>query len=266
MLNSQRITVVMPAYNAEKTLVQTFAEIPRDIVDEVILTDDGSRDGTSQLARDLGITTYIHHKNRGYGRNQKTCYSHAIRTGANIVIMVHPDYQYTPKLITAMTSLIAYDVYDVVLGSRILGKSALAGGMPAYKYVCNRLLTFIQNIALGLKLSEYHTGYRAFSRRVLEHLPLEENSDDFVFDNQMLTQIAFFGYRIGEVSCPARYFKEASSIDFPRSVKYGLGCLLDSLLYILAKLKIFTPSFLSVNGRRLDSSSTRVSCDIGPST
>jgi glycosyltransferase involved in cell wall biosynthesis len=255
--------VVMPAYNAEKTLAQTFAEIPREIVDEVILTDDGSCDGTSQLARDLGITTYIHDTNRGYGRNQKTCYSRALATGADIVIMVHPDYQYTPKLITAMTSMIAYDVYDVVLGSRILGKSALAGGMPFYKYIANRALTFIQNIALNLKLSEYHTGYRAFSRRVLENLPLEENSEDFVFDNQMLTQIAFFGYRIGEVSCPARYFEDASSINFSRSVKYGLGCLLNSCLFLLAKSKIYTPDFLSLDGRRLASAGAKVPTTIG---
>ena len=251
MINNKKVLVIMPAYNAAKTLAQTFAEIPKDIVDEVILTDDGSRDRTFDVSRNLGITTYRHQQNRGYGGNQKTCYQKALEKGADIVVMVHPDYQYTPKLVTAMASMIAYDVYDVVLASRILGKTALAGGMPAYKYLFNRFLTLAQNILISQKLSEYHTGYRAFSRQVLEMLPLEENSDDFVFDNQMLTQAAFFGCRMGEISCPTKYFDDASSINFSRSMKYGLGCLLNSALYVTAKTGVFVPNFLSKNGKRL---------------
>ncbi|MEO5970564.1 MAG: glycosyltransferase family 2 protein [Bdellovibrionia bacterium] len=252
MINSKKVVVVMPAYNAEKTLKATYEEIPFDIVDEVILTDDCSKDATLNLSANLGITTLHHPKNRGYGGNQKTCYSHALSRGADVVVMLHPDYQYTPKLITAMASLIAYDVYDVVLGSRILGKGALQGGMPLYKYISNRFLTFVQNICLGQKLSEYHTGYRAFSKEVLFALPLEENSDDFVFDNQMLTQIALFDMKIGEVSCPTKYFSEASSINFSRSVKYGLGCLANSALFLLSKWKIYTPKFLSKAGEKLN--------------
>jgi glycosyltransferase involved in cell wall biosynthesis len=251
MINNKKVIVVMPAYNAEKTLRQTYAELPHDIVDEVILTDDRSRDQTVEVARSLGITTFIHKENRGYGGNQKTCYTQALGKGADIVVMVHPDYQYTPHLVTAMASMIAYDVYDVVLGSRILGKSALAGGMPLYKYIFNRFLTFTQNILMSQKLSEYHTGFRAFSRKVLETLPLEENSDDFVFDNEMLTQIAYFGFRTGEVSCPTKYFEDASSINFSRSMKYGLGCLSNSLTFALTRAGITHPKFLANDGKRL---------------
>ena len=249
MINGKRILVVMPAYNAEKTLEQTVAEVPRDLVDEIILTDDASRDGTAALARKLGLTLFEHERNRGYGGNQKTCYAGALERGADVVVMLHPDYQYTPKLVVAMASMIAYGVYDMILGSRILGKGALVGGMPLYKYVSNRFLTFVQNVLIGQKLSEYHTGYRAFSRTVLERLPLEANSDDFVFDNQMVTQAHFFNFRIGEISCPTKYFEEASSIGFSRSVTYGLGCLRNSVLYRLAKLGLWTPLFLSVRAR-----------------
>lgn len=240
MINGKSVTVVMPAYNAERTIEKTFAELPRDIVDDIILTDDFSSDATAELSQNLGITTIRHDQNRGYGANQKTCYRAALERGADIVVMLHPDYQYTPLLITAMTSMIAYDVYDVVIASRILGKTARAGGMPLYKYVANRLLTLVQNLFLGQKLSEYHTGYRAFSRKVLESLPLEQNSDDFVFDNEMLTQITFFDFRVGEVSCPTKYFEEASSIGFQRSVRYGFGCLANCFLFSLARSGIYT--------------------------
>lgn len=250
MLNGKKIAVVMPAYNAEKTLEQTFSEIPNGIVDEVILVDDASKDGTVKLSTQLGITTIRHDKNRGYGGNQKTCYQTALEKQADIVVMVHPDYQYTPKLITAISSMIAYDVYDVVLGSRILGGTALRGGMPVYKYFSNRVLTFIQNVLMGQKLSEYHTGYRAFSRNVLQSLALKKNSDDFIFDNQMLTQIFFQGFKVGEVSCPTKYFPEASSINFSRSLKYGLGCILTALAYRAARLSIFTASFLIQDNHR----------------
>ncbi len=235
MLNSKKIVVVMPAYQAEKTLVQTYADIPRDFVDEVILVDDGSMDRTANLAKGLGLITLVHLQNLGYGRNQKTCYREALKRGADIIIMVHPDSQYSPNLIVSLAGMLAYGVYDVALGSRILGVGALQGGMPVYKYVANRLLTFFQNIFLHYKLSEYHTGYRAFSREVLEALPLEVNADDFVFDNQMLAQIIFAGYRIGEISCPTRYFAEASSISFQRSVKYGFGVLATCLQFRLQK-------------------------------
>ena len=233
----------MPAYNAERTLEQTFAEIPGTIVDQVILVDDASKDETVQVANRLGITTIRHDVNRGYGGNQKTCYRTALDNGADIVVMVHPDYQYTPKLITAIASMIAFGVYDVVLGSRILGGSALRGGMPLYKYFSNRVLTLIQNILMHQKVSEYHTGYRAFSKEVLQALPLAANSDDFVFDNQMLAQIFYFGFSVGEVSCPTKYFPEASSINFNRSLKYGIGCVGTALLYLTAKLSLFTPPF-----------------------
>jgi glycosyltransferase involved in cell wall biosynthesis len=235
MLNGKKILVVLPAYNAEKTLAQTHKEIPQDIVDEVLLVDDSSSDRTVFLAKTLGIRTFAHDKNYGYGRNQKTCYREALKLKADIVIMVHPDYQYTPKLITAMASMIAFDVYDVVLGSRIIGGGALKGGMPPYKYVANRFLTAMENLLLGSKLSEFHTGYRAFSRQVLESLPLQAASDDFVFDNQMLAQVIYFGYRVGEVSCPTSYFEEASSINFRRSVVYGLCVLLTSVKFRLQK-------------------------------
>jgi len=237
MLHGKKIIVVMPAYHAEKTLEQTYREIPFDIVDDVVLVDDCSRDNTVKKARDLGIKhVIVHEKNMGYGGNQKTCYRESLRLGADIVVMLHPDYQYTPKLIPAMASMIASDEFDVVLGSRILGVGALKGGMPFYKYLSNRILTFIENIMLGYKLSEYHTGYRAFSRAVLETLPLHENSDDFVFDNQMLAQAVFFGYRIGEITCPTKYFPEASSINFRRSVIYGLGVLSTALTFRLQKM------------------------------
>jgi glycosyltransferase involved in cell wall biosynthesis len=236
MINGKRIVVVMPAYNAEKTLEQTYREIPLDIVDEVILVDDHSRDNTSELANSLGIHHVIRHdRNRGYGGNQKTCYTKALEIGADIVIMVHPDYQYTPTLIPSIAWMIANDVYPVVLASRILGNGALKGGMPIYKYIANRGLTFIQNVLVSQKLSEYHTGYRAFSREVLERIDLEANSDDFVFDNQMLSQIIMANFPIGEVTCPTKYFDDASSINFRRSSIYGIGVLTTSLQHRLHK-------------------------------
>jgi glycosyltransferase involved in cell wall biosynthesis len=235
MLDGKRVAVVLPAYNAAQTLLRTYAEIPRDIVDDVILTDDASKDETSKLARSLGIHTIVHPRNRGYGGNQKTCYDAALARGADIVVMLHPDYQYSPRLVTAMASMIASGHYDVVMASRILGKGALAGGMPLYKYIANRALTLAENILLGQKLSEYHSGYRAWSRKVLEALPLEACSDDFVFDNQMLAQAAWFGFNVGEISCPTRYFEEASSINFRRSCVYGLGVLRTALTYRLAR-------------------------------
>ena len=238
MLNGKRIVVVLPAYNAARTLRQTYDEIPHDVVDGVILTDDASVDGTFALARELGIQSIRHDRNLGYGGNQKTCYAAALASGADIVVMLHPDYQYTPKLVTALASMIASDQYDAVLGSRILGRGARVGGMPLYKYVSNRVLTLLQNLLIGHKLSEYHTGYRAWSRAVLEGLPLLACSDDFVFDNQMLAQAIWFGYRIGEVSCPTKYFPEASSINFRRSVIYGLGVLGVSVRYRLQKMKL----------------------------
>lgn len=225
MLHGQKVAVVLPAYNAEKTLRKTFEEIPKDVVDDVILTDDASSDATVALAQTLGIHTLRHDRNKGYGGNQKTCYAAALNRGADIVVMLHPDYQYTPKLVTAMASMIASGEYDVVLASRILGKGALAGGMPLYKYIANRCLTLAENIMVGQKLSEYHSGYRAWSRKVIDNLPLRNCSDDFVFDNQMLAQAIFFDYRIGEISCPTKYFAEASSINLSRSIVYGLGVL-----------------------------------------
>ena len=228
MINGKRVVVIMPAYNAAKTLEQTVSELP-EIVDASILVDDRSTDNTLEIAKRLGLQVFVHEKNYGYGRNQQTCYREALVAGADIVVMVHPDYQYTPLLVTAMASMIAFGVYDVVLGSRILGGGALKGGMPLYKYVSNRFLTAFENALSGAKLSEYHTGFRAFSKDVLTDLPLLENSDDFVFDNEMLAQCISFGYRIGEVSCPTKYFEEASSINFARSVKYGFGVLITSL-------------------------------------
>jgi len=236
MINGRRLVVVLPAYNAERTLEQTYREIPFDVVDEVVLVDDHSTDATSELARRLGITHVVrHNRNRGYGGNQKTCYATALELGADIVVMLHPDYQYTPMLITAMASIIANDIYPVVLASRILGNGALLGGMPRYKYAANRFLTFVQNIMVGQKLSEFHTGYRAFSRDVLQAIDIEKNSDDFVFDNQMLSQIIMAGFEIGEVTCPTKYFDDASSINFQRSTVYGLGVLLTSLQHRLHK-------------------------------
>ncbi|MGC4069981.1 MAG: glycosyltransferase family 2 protein [Polyangiaceae bacterium] len=234
MLEGNRICVVLPAYNAEKTLQQTVAEIDRDIADDVILVDDCSRDRTVEIARQLGLHYIVHPKNRGYGGNQKTCYREALARNADIVVMLHPDYQYSPRLMPAMASMVASRHFDAVLGARVLGRGALSGGMPLWKYVANRVLTASENLLLGCKLAEYHTGYRAFSRRLLEALPLEENSDDFVFDNQMIAQAIWFGFHIGEISCPARYFAEASSINFKRSVSYGFGVVGTAVEFRLA--------------------------------
>lgn len=242
MLNGKKIVVVLPAYNASKTLEKTYREIPFEFVDDVVLVDDASRDDTAEVARKLGIHTIIHEQNKGYGGNQKTCYRTAVALGADIVVMLHPDYQYTPRLITAVSAMIAYGEFDAVLASRILGIGALKGGMPFYKYIANRFLTLFENILLGHKLSEYHSGYRAFSREVLERLPLDENSDDFVFDNQMLAQVIWADFRIGEVSCPTKYFPEASSINFNRSVKYGFGVLGTAIQFRLAKIGIVSPA------------------------
>jgi glycosyltransferase involved in cell wall biosynthesis len=250
MLHGRKIVVVLPAYFAANTLERTYAEIPRDIVDEVLLVDDASTDGTLELARSLGIRALQHDKNRGYGANQKTCYRAALELGADIVVMLHPDYQYDPRLISAMAAMVASDIYDLVLGSRILGGQAIAGGMPRYKYVANRFLTLVENWLLGTKLSEYHTGYRAYSRRILETLPLDRNSDDFVFDNEVIVQAVAAGFRIGEVSCPARYFPEASSISFERSVRYGLGVLRAGVQYRLARWGLAEPVILQGVYRR----------------
>jgi len=233
MLNGKKVVVVMPAYNAAKTLEQTYRELPSDVVDEVILTDDNSTDDTVARAKALNLRTIVHPQNRGYGGNQKTCYREALMTGADIVIMVHPDYQYSPKLVGAMASMVASDHYDLVLASRILGGSAMGGGMPFYKYLSNRLLTAAENLICQAKLSEYHTGFRAYSRKLLETIPYEANSDDFVFDNQLIVQALHFGFRVGEISCPTRYFAEASSINFQRSVVYGLGVLKTAISYRL---------------------------------
>ncbi|MFZ0311387.1 MAG: glycosyltransferase family 2 protein [Candidatus Korobacteraceae bacterium] len=251
MINGKRVAVVMPAYNAELTLEKTVREIP-DLVDIRILVDDYSKDNTVQVARQLGLTVFVHDKNYGYGRNQQTCYREALAAGADVIIMVHPDYQYTPLLTTAMASMVAYEVYDVVLGSRIIGGQALRGGMPLYKYISNRFLTAFENMFLGVKLSEYHTGYRAFSSQVLTTLPLMENSPDFVFDNQMLAQCVQFGFRIGEVSCPTKYFAEASSINFRRSVKYGLGVLGTSVQFKLHNWGVTHLPRFSPEGRKLE--------------
>ena len=252
MLNGKRICVVMPAYNAEKTLKKTYDEIPKDIVDDVILTDDASTDETVKVSRELDIKTFVHTENKGYGGNQKTCYQAALESGADIVIMLHPDYQYTPKLILPMASMMTEGLFDAMIGSRILGNKAMMGGMPLYKYVSNRILTLSENLLIQQKLSEYHTGYRAFSRKVLETIPLMENSDDFVFDNQMLCQTLYFGFNVGEVSCPALYFDDASSISFSRSVTYGLGVMQTAMKYAMARrgmghFRIFNP-----NGKKLE--------------
>lgn len=245
MIDQKKIVVVLPAYNAAKTLERTYKEIPADIVDEVVLVDDNSTDNTVEVGKSLGIKHIIpHENNKGYGGNQKSCYNKALAIGGDIVIMLHPDYQYTPKLIESMAYLIANDVYPVVLGSRILGKGALKGGMPWYKYVANRILTLSQNILMNQKLSEYHTGYRAFSKEVLKSTNFDANSDDFVFDNQMLAQIFYKGFEIAEITCPTKYFEEASSINFKRSAIYGLGVLKVSLEYRLAKWGLIKPNYL----------------------
>ncbi len=251
MLHGKKIAVIMPAYNAEMTLRKTYDEIPHDIVDEIILTDDASSDMTAELSKSLGIKTLVHIENLGYGANQKTCYEAALKAGADIVVMIHPDYQYPPRLVTAMAGLLASDLFDVVLGSRILGGRALKNNMPLYKYISNRLLTFLENIIIDAKLSEYHTGYRAFTREALLKLPLLENSDDFVFDNQMLVQAVFFGLRIGEVSSPCNYNPEASSINFRRSLVYGLGVLATAMKCFLQRTGLVHFAIFNLNGRKL---------------
>ena len=243
MINNKKVVIIMPAYNAEKTLRQTYDEIYKDFVDEVILVDDNSKDNTKLVSKELNITTIVHKENRGYGGNQKSCYKAAIKANADIVIMLHPDYQYTPKLIPAMASMMAFGEYDAVLASRMLGNSALKGGMPLYKYCANKFLTWFENLLTGEKLSEYHTGFRGFTRKVLEELPLEECNDDFIFDNEMITLMFYNNYKIGEISCPTKYFKEASSINFVRSCKYGLGVLAMSLKYRFAKMGIKSKIF-----------------------
>jgi glycosyltransferase involved in cell wall biosynthesis len=252
MINGKRIMVVLPAYNAGRTLERTIAEIPPGVVDDLLLVDDASGDDTVEVAERLGIPRVVHPINRGYGANQKTCYAQALARGADIIVMLHPDYQYSPKLIGAMAWLAASDEYDVILGSRILGRGAREGGMPRYKYFFNRILTAVQNLFLGIKLSEYHTGYRTFTRKVIETLPLLECSDDFVFDNQMLAQAAAFRFRIGELSCPTRYFKEASSINFRRSTVYGLGVLRTSLQYRLHLSGLRRDRLFDPKGRKLE--------------
>ncbi len=251
MIGNQKVVVVMPAYNAEKTLLRTYEEIPKETVDDIVLVDDCSDDATIEVARGLGLHVYPHEENRGYGGNQKTCYRLALERGADIVVMLHPDYQYSPRLVTAMASMVVSGHYDVVLGSRILTVGALKGGMPIYKYVSNRILTLVENLFLGQKLSEYHTGFRAYSRKLLLDLPLEENSDDFIFDNQILAQAVFRGYRIGEISCPARYFPEASSINFRRSCVYGVGVLATAIGFRLEMLGLLRSRIFSEKGQRI---------------
>jgi glycosyltransferase involved in cell wall biosynthesis len=256
VINGKRVMVVLPAYNAGRTLERTISEIPQGVVDDLLLVDDASGDDTVEVAKRLGIPFVVHTENRGYGGNQKTCYAEALARGADIVIMLHPDYQYSPSLIGAMAWLAASGEFDIILGSRILGRGAVAGGMPRYKYFFNRVLTAIENLLLGIKLSEYHTGYRTFTRRVIETLPLNECSDDFVFDNQMLAQAAQFGFRIGEISCPTRYFAEASSINFRRSVVYGLGVLATSVRYRLHRSGLRRDPLFDPEGRKLGDTSS----------
>lgn len=258
MIHNKKVVVVLPAYNAERTLESTYNEIPMDIVDDVILVDDASTDHTVSMSKKLNIQTIVHARNLGYGGNQKTCYRAALECNADIIIMLHPDYQYTPKLIPAMVFLLVSGEFDVVLGSRILGGKAMSGGMPAYKYFSNRVLTFIQNLLMGAKLSEYHTGYRAFTRTVLETIPLDNNSDNYVFDNQMLSQILYAGFRVGEITCPAKYFPQASSINFFRSLTYGIGCLKTAIQFRLSvwgirRYKIFQMTLGKNSSIRTDS-------------
>jgi glycosyltransferase involved in cell wall biosynthesis len=238
VINGKKVIIVLPAYNAEKTLIDTYNDIPGDIVDDVLLVDDASRDSTVKISKKLGIQTIIHPENKGYGANQKTCYIEALKQNPDIIIMLHPDFQYSPKLITAMSAMIASGEYDVVLASRVLGRGALRGGMPLYKYIANRILTLIENIMVGYKLTEYHTGYRAYSSEVLRNIPFQKNSDDFVFDNEIIAQIIYFKYRIAEISCPTKYFPEASSINFSRSVKYGFGVLGTSFKFLFQRMKL----------------------------
>jgi glycosyltransferase involved in cell wall biosynthesis len=252
MINNKKVVVIMPAYNAEKTLKQTYDEIYQDFVDEIILVDDNSVDETKIVAKELNITTIVHRENKGYGGNQKSCYKAALKAGADIVVMLHPDYQYTPKLIPAIVSMIAFGEYDAVLASRMLGNSALKGGMPFYKFVANKFLTLFENLFLGENLSEYHTGFRGFSKEVLGKLPLEDCSNDFIFDNEILTLLFYSGYKIGEISCPTKYFKEASSINFLRSCKYGLGVLNLSIKYFLAKTLELKSKIFKENAKKLD--------------
>ena len=245
MLNGKRLMVVMPAFRAAKTLEDTWRGLPHDIVDRVLLVDDASQDKTAEIARDLGIDVLLHEINQGYGANQKTCYQAALKDGADIIVMVHPDYQYEPRLVTAMAAMIESEIYDIVIGSRITGGGALKGGMPLWKYMANRLLTALQNLMLGAKLSEYHSGYRAYSRQVLEGLNWQNNSDDFVFDNQFMVQGIIAGYRMGEISVPTRYFDDASSINFKRSVKYGLGVLTTAMLGLLKRMGLYRASLFA---------------------
>lgn len=252
MLNGKKVVVIMPAYNAEKTLEKTYNDIYHEIIDKVILTDDNSHDNTKDLSKELNITTICHEENKGYGANQKSCYTAALKEGADIVIMLHPDYQYTPKLIPAMASMMAFGEYDAVIASRMLTGSALNGGMPFYKWLSNRALTTFQNILMGKRLSEYHTGFRGFTREILEKLPLEECDDDFIFDNEMLALICYYGFKIGEISCPTKYFPEASSINFARSVKYGFGVLDVSIKYLLACLGLYKSEIFKTGAKKLN--------------
>ncbi len=254
MINGKKVVVVMPAFNAEKTLEKTCNEIYRDIVDDILLTDDCSSDNTKELAKKLNITTVLHDKNEGYGSNQKSCYIAALNTDADIIIMLHPDYQYTPKLVPAMAAMLAFGEYDAVLGSRMLTGSALKGGMPLYKWVANKILTAFQNVFTGASLSEYHTGFRGFTREILETLPLADCNNDFLFDNEIITLILYHNYKIGEISCPTKYFAEASSINFARSCKYGFGVLKVILQYVLARLGIFKSKIFRPDSKKLDKS------------